>query len=251
MKNGDQMEKYMNIKNLEKRYGKKSVLRDINLSIPIDLPLVIGIVGKNGAGKSTLLKMISGILLPNQGEIFVSNLSHMDTYQHWAKKNIAYIQSGERGLKLKNTVRDNIIYYGLLKGTPEREILTNIDKYSSLMKLEHLLGRKCENLSTGEKKKAQIMCGICSNVKILILDEPSNGLDISSVAELENIIHYIKNDQNRIVMVSFHDMTFIKNIATKYILLNDNKVEMVGSDKIEERYNGKDFIKDEEVFKYY
>ena len=245
------MTKYINIKNLEKRYGKKSVLTNINLDIPIDLPIVIGIVGKNGVGKSTLLKTISGILLSNEGEIFVSNLPCRDTYQYWAKKNIAYIQSGERGLKLKNTVRDNIIYYGLLKGTPEREILTNIDKYSSLMKLEHLLGRKCESLSTGEKKKAQIMCGICSNVKILILDEPSNGLDISSVAELENIIHHIRNDQNRMVMVSSHDMAFIKNIATKYILLNDNKVELVESDKVEERYNGKDFIKDEEVFKYY
>lgn len=230
------MTKYINIKNLEKRYGKKSILTNINLDIPIDLPIVIGIVGKNGAGKSTLLKMISGILLPNQGEIFVSNLSHMDTYQHWAKKNIAYIQSGERGLKLKNTVRDNIIYYGLLKGTSEKEILTNIDKYSSLMKMEHLLGRKCESLSTGEKKKVQIMCGICSNVNILILDEPSNGLDISSVTELKNMIHYIKNNQNRIVMVSSHDMGFIKDIATKYIFFNDDKIEIFERDKMEELY---------------
>lgn len=74
------MTKYINIKNLEKRYGKKSVLTNINLDIPIDLPIVIGIVGKNGVGKSTLLKTISGILLSNEGEIFVSNLPCRDTY---------------------------------------------------------------------------------------------------------------------------------------------------------------------------
>ncbi len=216
---------YIEINNIQKNYGSKTILNNINTKLNISSPSIIGIIGNNGAGKSTFLKTISGILLPNSGKITVTNLTEKYLYEKWAKKNIAYIQSGERGLKLKNTAKDNIIYYGLLKGAFKKEVLSSIDKYSPLMGLENLLERKCENLSMGEKKKVQIMCGICSGVGIIILDEPSNGLDITAVYELKKIIQYIKNKQGKIVIIASHEIQFLESIATKYIFMHDGRID--------------------------
>ena len=102
----------ISVKHLEKFYAKKKVLDDFSAEILLEGHNIYGIVGPNGAGKTTFLKVLSGILSSNSGNIFLEGNDYED-YEKWAKSNVAFIFSGERGLRLKNTVYDNVIYYGI------------------------------------------------------------------------------------------------------------------------------------------
>ncbi len=203
------------IKDIEKYYGDKKVINKLNSSFTLQEGNIYGIVGHNGAGKTTLFKILSGILLYNSGEISLDNGSGKD-YLKWCKSNVAFILAGERGLRLKNTVYDNVIYYGVLKGSKLSSIKNNIKKYSKLFKIEDLLDRRIEELSTGEKKKAGILCGLCSNMQVIILDEPSLGLDIDSNESLKKMLVKISNDIKTTIIISSHDVNFLSSIANKY-----------------------------------
>ena len=207
---------------VNKLYGNKQVLFDINWDIDINDPGIICLMGENGAGKSTLLKIISGVLQQNSGSIFVPDID--SSYEKWAKKNIAYIQAGERGLRLKNTVYDNTVYYGLLKGKSIKTIKENINKYAQYLRAAELLTRRCEELSMGEKKKAQILCGLCCSGKLLILDEPSTGLDVKTVFELQSTLKTLNSEQKVCIIVASHDIYFLKDIGSRYVFLHKGKI---------------------------
>lgn len=221
------------IRNLNKYYGDKQVLHNINWDIDYDNAGIISLMGENGAGKSTLLKILSGILKHNSGEIFVKECSR--DYEKWAKENIAYIQAGERGLRLKNTVYDNVLYYGLLKGKNIRCVSDNIRKYSDYLDIKKLLDKRCELLSMGEKKKAQILCGLCCFGKLLILDEPSTGLDIRTIRELQEILRMIHEEQNICTIVASHDIYFLKDLSDSYVFLKQGKIKKIIDHKLSEK----------------
>lgn len=210
------------IRDLNKYFRKKLILKNINCNFSLDNNKIYGIVGPNGSGKTTLLKTISGILKAESGNI---DIGENYKYTKWVYSNIIYIFSGERGLKLKNTVRDNIIYYGILKGTDKQIILKNISEFSHIINFEDILEKRVDELSTGQRKKAAILCGLCSGMKIIIFDEPSNGLDIDAVIELTNILKVISEQFNITLIVSSHDIDFLSTIATDYIFLLKGQIK--------------------------
>ena len=212
----------ISVKHLEKFYAKKKVLDDFSAEILLEGHNIYGIVGPNGAGKTTFLKVLSGILSSNSGNIFLEGNDYED-YEKWAKSSVAFIFSGERGLRLKNTVYDNVIYYGILKGSNIKEIKENIVIYSKLLEIEPLLNRRIEELSTGQKKKAAILCGLCSNMKLIILDEPSIGLDINSIIELKNVLIKVTDEVNTTLIISSHDIEFLSTLCQKYIFIFNGK----------------------------
>lgn len=220
------------IAGVNKSYGNKQVLFDINWTIDINDPGIVCLMGENGAGKSTLLKIISGVLQQNSGNIFVPDADR--SYERWAKENISYIQAGERGLRLKNTVYDNTVYYGLLKGRPIKAIKKNIDKYAQYLKATELLARRCEELSMGEKKKAQILCGLCCSGKLLILDEPSTGLDVKTVLELQSTLKTLNSEQKVCIIVASHDIYFLKDIGSRYVFLHRGRIAETVNRKLQE-----------------
>ena len=223
----------ISIKHLEKFYAKKKVLDDFSAEILLEGNNIYGILGPNGAGKTTFLKVLSGILSSNNGNISVDDNDEKG-YEKWAKNNVAFIFSGERGLRLKNTVYDNVIYYGILKGSNIKEIKENIVIYSKLLEIQPLLNRRIEELSTGQKKKAAILCGLCSNMKLMILDEPSIGLDIDSIMELKNVLLKVTEEVNTTLIISSHDIEFLSDLCQKYIFIFNGKNVFESNIKMEE-----------------
>ncbi|MFA9396960.1 MAG: ATP-binding cassette domain-containing protein [Clostridiaceae bacterium] len=212
----------ISITNLEKYYGKRKVISDFTTSFNIDQGNIYGLVGPNGAGKTTFLKVLTGLLEYKGGEIKLD--SNIDgEYQNWSRKYIAFVSAGERGMRYKNTVYDNILYYGALKGSNPSVIKQNINTFSNVLNFENFLNKRVENLSTGEKKKAAILCGICSGMKVLILDEPSNGLDIDSSQDLLKIILNLVEQTNITIIISSHDVDFLSSIVKKYIFIFNGK----------------------------
>jgi len=158
------------------------------------------------------MKLLAGIIESNEGEI--KQIDANIKYPQWAKSNIAYIPAGDRTLYYKISVKENILYYAALKGENINEVLNKLTYYANKFVMEDLITRKVETLSTGQKKKAQLLCVLCTSKKLLLLDEPSSGLDIDSVYELQRLLTELKEERK--IIVSSHDFNLISNVTDEY-----------------------------------
>jgi len=228
------------LKEVTKSYGDKIVINKLDMSFSLQ-DQAIGLVGPNGAGKTTIFKMLAGILVYNKGNIFIENQDKLEVnskdYIGWAHKNIAFIPANDRDLSYKHTVYDNIIYYGLLKGIKLIDIKSGIEKFSIGLRAENILHKRVESLSTGQKKNAQILCALCSNLSCIILDEPTSGLDIDAKSDFFNTIK--KVSKNTTVIISSHDVEFLSDFADNIYFTFNGKLKTKVSEKMEraEIYN--------------
>ncbi len=202
--------------NINKSYKKKQVLFDFSLDIETQGEEIIGLLGPNGAGKTTIIKIITGLLGYTNGDIQIGG---REDYVEWCKNNVALIPAGERGLRYKSTVYDNIMYFSAMKGVEEAKIEALIFEFADFLNFEDYLNRRVETLSMGEKKKAMILCGLCMDMKVIILDEPSNGLDIDAQANLKDIIKTLSKKLNKTFLISSHDIGFLDGIVNHYVFV--------------------------------
>lgn len=221
------------IENLEKGYKDKKVLDGINLSFQTGEHKIYGLIGPNGAGKTSLLKCIAGILEYSSGKILNED---KPVDGNWLRENIVFLATGERGIRYRNTVRDNVMFFGTMKGCAQNVLKKNIKIYAELLKFVPFLDRKVESLSTGEKKKAILLCGLCTDAPVLILDEPSNGLDIDAQREFQEILKNISDNSQKTILVSSHELDFLCGIVNQYIFIMDGQIkkEVQGNMELEE-----------------
>lgn len=217
------------LKNIKKNYGKSRVLNNINFAIKEGD--ILGLIGPNGVGKSTLLRLLAGVLLPNSGEICCEDTTN---YESWAHENTFFIPTGERGLKNKLSIYENAIYFCSIKGFDIQETKRRLEKYSKVMNFNDLLHIRFEKMSTGQKKKATLLIGIILSKSLLLLDEPSNGLDINAQNDLINNILMEKNE-HKTVVISSHDPGILAPVVDRYVFLKDGVVFKEIKNRIEEK----------------
>ncbi|WP_297281812.1 ATP-binding cassette domain-containing protein [uncultured Anaerococcus sp.] len=209
------------LKGINRKYFGHEAIKDFNWTINLKEGLVHGLIGPNGAGKTTVLKILSGIFKFESGDILIDGID--SDYASWARENISFIAAGERGIRFTNTVFDNVIYFSELKGFDIENTKLLYEKYSDILNANDLRDVKVGSLSTGQKKKASLLCALCSNSRIIILDEPSDGLDISAKVDLENIIKDIASNSQTNFIISTHDIDFISPVANAYTFVNNGK----------------------------
>lgn len=207
--------------NMEKLYKEKKVLNGITLTFYTKENKIYGLVGPNGAGKTSFLKSLAGILEYSSGQI-LNNGKAVDG--NWLRKNIVFISTGDRGIRYRNTVYDNVMFFGVMKGCSQKVLKENIKVYSKVLKFDPFLDRKVESLSTGEKKKAILLCGLCTDASVLILDEPSNGLDIDAQREFQEILRDISEHSQKTIIVSSHELDFLCGIVNQYIFIMNGQI---------------------------
>ena len=133
------------VKNVNKFYKNKQVLFDFSVTIDLTKDGIYGLLGPNGAGKTTFLKVLTGLLDYSSGTMRVRE---EDNYMKWCKENIVLIPAGERGIRYKNTVYDNIMFFAAMKGSKEKEVKNLIEKYANELHFSQFLKRRVETLST-------------------------------------------------------------------------------------------------------
>ena len=215
----------LRINNLCYKYDLDSgdfILNNIHLSA--NNGDIIGVVGKTGSGKSTLLQIISNILKPSSGEIFLDNKNIHKEFTGFKKlfSNIGIVfQYPEKQLFASTVFED--ISFGLKNlGKSNEEIKIAINKISDLLGLnKNILNRSVFELSGGEKRKCALAGVLISEPKVLLLDEPTAALDFKTKISLLKSLKEYKNSKNAIIFLISHNMQEILSICNKVLALNN------------------------------
>lgn len=214
--------KFLEIKNLKVTYKNSGVKFNIvdSASFCVNSGDYVCIVGKNGAGKSTLLKAILGLVPISSGELLFTNLK---------KCEISYVPQFCTILPHVPATVEEIVYAGILKAHWQnffkfRKVCRNVFYYLDELKISHLFKKKISELSGGQVKKVLIARALCSEPKMLILDEPFANLDDESSKILHNILKGLNNINKITVIMVLHDHGNAKRISNKILSLEGGKI---------------------------
>ncbi|MEK7274842.1 MAG: ABC transporter ATP-binding protein [Candidatus Desantisbacteria bacterium] len=184
------------IHNLTKRFGDLTAVN--NLSLNIEQGEVFGLLGPDGAGKTTLLRTVSGVMKPDKGEIRISGLD-MRKDSDRIKEQIGYMPQ-LANLWDELTVEENLSFFADIYQTPERIKKSRITDLLNFSGLAPYTKRLAGHLSGGMKQKLALICTLVHNPKILILDEPTAGVDPAAKRELWKILHHLKSQGITIIL---------------------------------------------------
>lgn len=210
----------LKVKNISKSYG--SNLAVDNLSFTVKDGEIFGLLGANGAGKTTTFRIIMGLLEADNGTVTLDDKK----IDYTVTNKIGFVTE-ERSLLTKMTVKDQIVYYGILKGMREEIILERLDEWLKKFKIEEYKNRKIKELSKGNQQKIQFISAVINEPKLLILDEPFTGLDPINVEMFKQAIYELQKKGCSIIFSS-HQMEHIEMFCEKLIILVKGKVVLEG-----------------------
>jgi len=206
-------------KNLYKKYGSRFVLE--NLSLNVEKGSIYGFLGQNGAGKTTTIKLLSGLSTPAQGQIFVEG---MDLSSDSGKiKQILGLVPQDSGFYDERTALSHMVYYGRLKGLSKKESLEQSRVLLDQVGLGNEMFKRVGYFSHGMKTRLGIAQALLNDPKILILDEPTNGLDPVGIRQIRQILREC-NNEGITIFLSSHNLLEIQEICTHVGILNKGKL---------------------------
>jgi ABC-2 type transport system ATP-binding protein len=216
----------LKVERLSKIYpqpNRKSVLAVDNISFLVKRGEIVGLLGPNGAGKTTTIKSICGLVTPSSGHIFIEGIDTLRSPKFGMSK-ISAVLEGNRNIYWRLTPRENLTFFAGLQGISYRDAKLYIDELIELFNLTSKTNTQARFLSRGMQQKLAVACALAKKTDILLLDEPTLGLDVESSHELQSLIKDIVRDNNRTVLISSHDMQVVKNICDRVIIINKGKV---------------------------
>ncbi len=212
-------------KNLVKRYGANTALHGV--SFTFEDGRIYGFLGPNGAGKSTTMNIITGCLAPDEGEVTINGHDIFDDAIA-AKRCIGYLPE-QPPVYLDMTVFEYLCYVGEAKGLKRAELLENVDESMKRTSLESVQDRLIGNLSKGYRQRVGIAQAILGNPPIVILDEPTVGLDPRQIIEIRSLIREL--GESHTVIISSHILSEIEEICDYTVIISSGSV--VAADAIE------------------
>lgn len=213
----------LEIKKISKRYGKKIwALKDISLLFE---PGVYGLLGPNGAGKSTLIQIITGNLRPTSGEVLFNHFP-IQTHEREYKSILGYVPQSQ-GMYDTFSARQFLEYMAALKGIPKKEVKDQVESVLETVGLYEKRNLKLGTFSGGMRQRILISQALLGNPKIIVLDEPTAGLDPQERIKIRNFISRIAED--KIILIATHVVSDVESIAKEIILLGKGEVYIHGT----------------------
>lgn len=204
-----------------KSYGKKEALKGVSFTLHKG---TYGLLGENGAGKSTLMRMMATVDFPTKGEIFYEGKDIFRLDEEY-RSLIGYMPQNYNVYQ-GFTARDFLEYMGVLKGIPKEKLKSKIDEVLEFVNLADVAGKKVKTFSGGMKRRIGIAQAIINDPEILILDEPTAGLDPSERIRFSNIISDMGKD--KIVLLSTHIVSDIEAIASELVVMRKGEILKTG-----------------------
>ncbi len=222
------------IKNVTKRFGDYAATN--NVTFNVSSGRVFGLLGPNGAGKTTMIRMITNILMPDEGSITMFGEKVGPAHQN----RIGYLPE-ERGLYKKVKVIDQLTYFGQLKGLSRADAQLKARTWLKKLDAADWESKKIQELSKGMQQKVQFIGTILHEPEVLILDEPFSGFDPINTEVLKNIILDLKK-QGRTIILSTHIMEQAEQLCDDICLINKGQIVLSGEIHEIKSRSGKDTI---------
>ena len=212
------------VENLHKSFGAVTALQGVTFTAPDGQ--ITGLLGPNGAGKTTTLRIVYTVLKPDQGAALVDG-HNTATAAHEVQRRIGALPDSH-GLYPRLTTRENIRYYGRLQGLQENILEQNIDELIELLDMQEIADRRTEGFSHGERLKVAIARALVHRPQNVLLDEPTNGLDVMSTRSMRAFIRRLR-DEGKAVLFSSHVMQEVSALCDYIVVIARGKIVAHGA----------------------
>ena len=209
---------YLEINNLNKFYDKHHALDDVSLNISVGE--IVGLLGPNGAGKSTTMKIVTGNLSSSSGDVLINDINIVQQPTK-TKTQLGYLPEVPPLYK-ELTVYEFLILASKLKKIPKKNIITSVESTIEMCGLMQVKNKLISNLSKGFQQRVGIAQAIVHNPKLVVLDEPTVGLDPNQVVQIRELIKKIS--KNKAILFSSHILSEVEAICNRVYILNFGKI---------------------------
>jgi sodium transport system ATP-binding protein len=227
------------VQNLSKSFGKLKAVQNVSFSAANGQ--ITGLLGPNGAGKSTTLRMLYTLLKPDSGlariEGFDIAQSPLDVQNHIG------VLSDAQGIYERLTTRENIRYFGQLHGMSEQELEKRMDELIIMLEMQSIADRRTKGFSTGERLKVAIARALVHNPGNVLLDEPTNGLDVKSTRAMRQFVRNLRDDGKCVILTS-HIMQEVSALCDQIIIISNGIITAQGTPDELLQKTGKDNLED-------
>jgi len=196
-------------------------IRDVSLSV--SKGQIVGLIGPNGAGKTTLLNLIAGLILPNQGRVSICTHPARSIE---ARRRLGYMPESS-AFQNRYSARAVLQYHAGLMGLSRSEIAAEVDRLIHALKLEEFANRPCSGFSQGMRQRLALAIALMKNPDVLLLDEPSNGLDPVGIVELRNLLKQLR-ESGTTILISSHRLGELEKMTSNYIFLYRGQIVSFG-----------------------
>ena len=212
------------VTDLNKRFGQVQAIQSVSFTAPDGR--ITGLLGPNGAGKSTTLRILATLLRPDSGDAIVDGQSVLNNPIE-VKRRMGVL-SHASGLYPQLTARENIVYFGELHGLDRATANERVKELSRLLELDEFLERKAKGFSQGQRLKTALARALIHRPRNLILDEPTNGLDVMAVRNLRALLHRLR-EQGHCILFSSHVMQEVALLCDEVVVIAQGRVAASGT----------------------
>lgn len=226
MQNETQTESVLRVKDLTKLFRRRRagpVTAVDHVSFSVDKNEVVGLLGPNGAGKTTTIKCIAGLIKPTSGEIWLDGIEAQRQPKK-AMERVAALLEGNRNIYWRLTPRENLEFFAGIQGHTVRKVKGYIDDLIELFDLKDKEKTSARMLSRGMQQKLALACALIRQTEVLLLDEPTLGLDVETSYELRKVLKQMSARGERTILLSSHDMHVVQDICERVIVINNGRV---------------------------
>ena len=202
---------------------------------------ITGLLGPNGAGKTTLLRMLSTLMIPDSGSATIDG-SDVVRDRYAVRRRIGVL-SDARGLYPRLSARENIRYYGALQGLVGEDLEARVDSLIRSLSIEAIADRRAQGFSQGERMKVAIARALVHDPQTILLDEPTNGLDIMSIRALRDLLRELRA-QGKCLLFSSHVMQEVSALCQRIVILGHGQVIATGTAAELLAQSGEDSLED-------
>ncbi|OWP56963.1 MAG: hypothetical protein B2I17_03225 [Thermoplasmatales archaeon B_DKE] len=210
----------IDIKGISKNYGSIAALKNVNLSLNSNG--CIGLLGPNGAGKTTLMKLITNIIKPSTGEVLI-NGTNVSADPSIALRTVgSIIEQPEFYTYL--TAYETMMFVCRIKGGTKEFCTSEIDRVSNITEVKNFLNRKTGTYSRGMKQRLALAVALINNPDVIILDEPTFGLDPRGMADIRRTLNKIREERRSIILLSTHLISEVKELCDRVIIIDEGSI---------------------------
>jgi sodium transport system ATP-binding protein len=188
---------------------------------------ITGLLGPNGAGKTTTLRMLAGLITPDAGTLRVDGVD-VATQPRQALARMGVL-SDARGLYPRLTARENIVYYARLQGLRDADARDRSEHLARLLDMTPLLDRRTDGFSQGERMKTALARALVHNPPNIILDEPTNGLDVLATRALREALRRLRDDEGKCIVFSTHIMQEVERLCDRVVVIAEGRTVASGT----------------------